>query len=290
MAAFLKLGRSSLLRKVGKFLSNKQSWQQCVTFTTSETEIESLRKQIAKLTAEAMEKDQAVDKLTTEKEQSVAKLIAETMEKEQAKMEKEQAKMEKDQAVAKLIAETMEKEQAKMEQEQTKMEKEQEKMEKEQAKMEKEQEKMEKELFKIIFEAYGEEAGNFTVIIPDDVKLERNELEKARTLVEAFNERPGGSHEENRSIMKVNSVHNLWKHLIELILHSDAKKAGRRVAYEWEISHPITPVSGLRLDFTFIPRYLSHLNWFAFAGGIELKRSPLEIGIFCTQCSGSDGW
>ena len=262
MAAFLKLGRSSLLRKVGKFLSNKQSWQQCVTFTTSETEIESLRKQIAKLTAEAMEKDQAVDKLTTEKEQSVAKLIAETMEKEQAKME----------------------------QEQTKMEKEQEKMEKEQAKMEKEQEKMEKELFKIIFEAYGEEAGNFTVIIPDDVKLERNELEKARTLVEAFNERPGGSHEENRSIMKVNSVHNLWKHLIELILHSDAKKAGRRVAYEWEISHPITPVSGLRLDFTFIPRYLSHLNWFAFAGGIELKRSPLEIGIFCTQCSGSDGW
>ena len=124
----------------------------------------------------------------------------------------------------------------------------------------------------------GKREGNFdTIDIPHDVQLEDDVLEEARNLIDAFNRRPGGSHEKSCSILKEDSVHHLWKRLLELVLTSDRKSAAmieRRVAYEWSIRHPITTDSQQRLDFTFISGYLSHLNWFDYAGGLELKVSP----------------
>ena len=81
------------------------------------------------------------------------------------------------------------------------------------------------------------------------------------------------TNEKSGSISDEESVHNLWKQIINQIQIESSFDKVYRVVYEWGIKHPLTN-QVLEIDFTIIPVNNSYLNWFNYMGGFELKKSP----------------
>jgi hypothetical protein len=131
------------------------------------------------------------------------------------------------------------------------------------------------------------EKGRFTVSVPSSVRLETEALDKAKAEVIKYSANMLPSTERSYSIRNPRSVHHFWNRLIGIVTADERSShlQGTRIVYEWSIPHPLEDKIQ-RIDFTFIPETLSHLNWVQYRGGIELKvnaKKASESGLLMSD-------
>jgi len=102
--------------------------------------------------------------------------------------------------------------------------------------------------------------------------LSRSVLDDIAAVIRNFNSLPV-TNERSLSINKPESVHYLWKKILQLILSSNSESAGRRVVYEWGIRHVVTNKINA-IDFVFIPANACYFDWTNYEGSLELKKNP----------------
>jgi len=121
--------------------------------------------------------------------------------------------------------------------------------------------------------------GSLTLTIPEEVAISQEILSLATEIVKLYNSSRKPSIERSGSIGIARSVHNLWLQLIQLTLKNEfveSTEDSTRIVYKWAMPDPLRK-SFMKLDFTFIPTALQHLNWIQFRGGLELKMSKKRL-------------
>ena len=151
-------------------------------------------------------------------------------------------------------------------------------------------ERSEKELITLMYEESTLRLGNFTIDLPEDIDIPEESLSKMSRYVEEYNSR-SFSTERSGSISNEDSVHYLWRQLLEEILMSsvDSFKEPEnqtRVLYEWEIFDPRTGVRKF-IDFAFTDAASAHLSWLRYRGGLELKVNPKLLKNGSNTASGT---
>ena len=168
-------------------------------------------------------------------------------------------------------------------------EKERERSEKERERSEKERERCEKELIALMGQVSTLSIGKLTIDLPRDVEISRDCLSKMSTCVADYNSK-STSTEMSGSIADPNSVHHLWRQILEeiLITSVDTREPENqtRVVYEWEI---FDPRSGNQkyIDFAFTDGASAHLSWLRYRGGLELKVNPKLLSDGSNTASGT---
>ena len=154
---------------------------------------------------------------------------------------------------------------------------------------EKERERCEKELIALMGQVSTISIGKLTIDLPSEVDISRDCLTKMSKCVADYNSRPTST-ERSGSITDPNSVHYLWRQILEeiLITSDDMREPENqtRVVYEWEIFDPRT---GHRkyIDFAFTDGASAHLSWPRYRGGLELKVNPKPLSDGSSTASGT---
>ena len=145
------------------------------------------------------------------------------------------------------------------------------------------------ELNTLMTETYMGQLGKFTIRVPDDVTIKEENVRNISRFVTDYNNQPS-SIERSRSILLKNSVHYLWRQILEEILQTceDSRDSEQRtrIVYEWEIFDPRT---GTRkyIDFSFTDGASAHLSWLRYRCGLELKVNPKLLSDGSNTASGT---